>query len=130
MKVLDKLVKAVESQKSSESKGKGWMKWIPIVLSSLFGMFLSAWIQYKDGRELAKLRHEKTKRLVEKRQAEVAAAVASHEEVLAGAMMRVSEAKERIEQIDFQIEEALERHEKNLAQIDRLRWSDLPSADE
>ena len=126
---MEILVKTVEEQKKKSGGSKGW-RWLLIVIPIiLIGLFVAAWVTQKDRRELAKLRHEKNKRQIEKDNADSASKAAKEEEEVRTALARVDLAGEAINEIDRRIEEARKRHAENKKLIGRLRWNDLPSGE-
>ena len=124
MEVLVKTVEAVEKRKSKG--GKSWLSLLIIIPLILVGLFVAAWVTQKDRRELAKLRHEKNKRRIEKENADTASKMVREEKEIQAALERVDLAGEAINEIDRRMTEASRRHEKNKKLIGRLRWRDLP----
>jgi outer membrane protein TolC len=126
--VLGKLEKIVNDNKAPSGGGsKSWIGTLIIIVVALAATAVFAWISAKNGRELAKLRHEKVKAQVEADQAKVDAQVAKDDAGVAAAQVKIDAAKDAVRVAEADIKAAEGHYEADLRAIDRIRsWDDVP----
>lgn len=127
---LQKLAGAVDRQKDPDTgKPRSWWRWLVVGVLVVVGVGLIAWtwrLAGRERRELARLRHEKTRLEVEKANAAAAAEAAREFEKVVSAKARVRGSEERVAKIDAEIAALEVRHAEALDAISRIRLSDLP----
>jgi uncharacterized protein HemX len=114
-----------DNKNPTKGGGKSWVGTLVILAVVLVGVAIWSWISWRRGRELAKLRHEKTKAKVAKEKAELEKKLSKNMVTVIEAGKRIEEAEEKLKIIeaDMRAEEA--RYEADLRAIDNIRsWRD------
>ncbi len=127
--MLELLTNLIAKQKPSEGKGggaKSWWRWPLLIVLVLAGLAIASWWMWRNGRELAKLRHKKFKREELARQAKVDKQVASNKAESVAALEEAQAQADKILELDLRIHAATKRNELDKANIDRITWADLP----
>lgn len=127
--MIDDLATALDKTRWQDGKPAPWW-WLIAGAVFILGLIAAAWLLGRNRAELAKLRHEKEKAKIEEADADAALAAAEEDEVKEAALERVAIATKRLENLDHDLARAKEIFEGNLAAANRLRWSDLPRADD
>lgn len=128
----DKLLRQLEELIKSKSTpaghgdrvGSSWIWSIIIPIIVLIGIAVFAWISRKNGRELAKLRHEKVKAKVLADNAKVSAELEQNAEHIARAQKNSDMRDEKLRRIEADIRAEEARHEADRRAIDRMRTWD------
>jgi uncharacterized protein HemX len=134
-KILDTLKKIVagntETKESANSaqppatSSKSWVSTIILVLVALAGVALWAWISWRQGKELAALRHEKNKVELLKEQAELKKKVAQYLSTIDKAEQQIEESTEKVRLLEADIKAEEARLEANMHAIHSITsWSD------
>lgn len=128
---IKKWLARIEGQRKPGSKSaKSWWRWPLLVLLVMLGMFVASYVLNRNGRELAKLRHEKNKREIEEGNARAELLLNIEENRSRVALAEVKKARVALLDIERQLTEEEAKHEQDKAAIDRMRWSDLPRANQ
>lgn len=126
---LDKLLNTVQAFKGKDSSSSGKGGWIAAAVTAIIALVLVAifaWQQWKAGKELAKLLHEKAVREEDLHQAEVDAALEEDRVVTFEALARVEEASGRLEELKEALRDAEERRTSARSAIDKIAsWEDV-----
>lgn len=130
--LLGKLESIVSDNKAKApaSGGKSWVSTLIIVAVVLVGIAVWSWISFRNGRELAKLRHEKETARILAEKAVVDAKLEVNEAVKREAKAKQVQAEERLKLIEADVRAAEEKHAADLRAINSIRsWRDVdPSA--
>lgn len=116
---------AKTSGEQPAKQSKSWVSTLIILVVVLAGIAAWAWISWRRGRELAKLRHEQNKAKILKEKAIVDAAIAENDKAIDEYYKKIEKFLEdvRIIEADITAEEA--RHEADVRAIDSIRsWRD------
>lgn len=124
--LLGKLESIVKENKAAEGGGKSWIGTLVIIAVVLVGIAVWSWISYRQGRELAKLRHEKETQRILAEKAVADAKVVANDAAIAAAKKEAEKVAEHLEIIEADIRAEEERHAADLRAIDRIRsWRDV-----
>ncbi len=126
---LDKLTGWVKGQGKKQQSRKAPWAWITTLLVgavALFAVGFMYWRSWKQGRALAKLKHERDVVEQNKARAEVTDAMAVNEKKIRTHSLEIERSKHRIKRLDVDLgkitDETIETHEK----IDLLKnWRDV-----
>lgn len=125
--MLEKLASLIAKQKPEQGGGaKSWWRWPLLIVLVLIGLAIASWWMWRNGKELAKLRHGKFKREELARQAETDRKVATNKAESDAAVAKAKKQADRILELDLLIHAATRRNELDKARIDRITWADLP----
>jgi len=124
--LLGQLKKIVSDNKEpTKGGGKSWVWTLAIVAVVLVGIAVWAWISFRHGRELAKLRHEKNKAKILADQAVVDGKVAEGNEAILKAKKVIEKAEDSLRVIESDIRAEEKRYEADLRAIRSIRsWRD------
>jgi len=132
---LDSVLKWIEEKKhaakeplaqTSTAKPWGWVLGLIAAVLVFVALAFAAWQAWKKGREIAKLKHERDKRLEEDRQAKVNAELAKLESERTRYKLESEDIKEDIKEIDKTLEDmekarlAIHEKIKNVT-----KWEDI-----
>lgn len=125
--LLAQLKKIAEnSSKEKKSGNAGWITSLVMFFVSLIGIFIFAYVDWKKGKELAKLRHEKSVAKVNAANSVTAAKAAKN---VVESVKLQGDLKQHLEELRAakNAEKAAEAlHKKNKAAIDAIRdWSQI-----
>ena len=130
MSIVRRIADAVDGQKEPETgRPKSWWRWPILILLVLLALAAVVWvwrIAAKDRRELARLRHEAEKARVEADNAKIDAAIADNDIEVAERKRRVEASQKRVLELEIAWREVDERHQADLAAIDRITLRALP----
>lgn len=122
-KLLKKLSSSIEEKKESKNS---WVASIVIFLISVFAIFIFAWASGRNAKELAKLKHEKNKRKVEKENLAITMHRELNEEKILNLAIKIDRNKTEIKEIDDEIEKVAKAHQENLKNINSITgWKDI-----
>jgi septal ring factor EnvC (AmiA/AmiB activator) len=126
-KFLEKLKGFVETKKEAKKEGNaGWITGLIVFIVALIGVFVFAWQANKKAKELAKLRHEKNKREIERKNAETARQVAKNDEESDRLGKQISDLGGEIHKTEVAIERAKEARHKDREAINSITsWNDI-----
>ena len=126
-KLLDKLKGFVETKKESKKDGKaGWITGIIVFLVALIGIFVFAWQANRKAKELARLRHEKNKREIEQKNAEVQVKVDENDKKSEELKKQIGDLRTEIHKADVAIEQAKEARRLDQEAINSITsWNDV-----
>ena len=128
--MLDRIVNAIEAQKPARGGGaKSWWRWPLLIVLLIVGLAIAAWVATRNARELARLRHEKFKRLELAKQADVDAKLAANYLSKQKHLDAAEKERERALEADLRLKAAENRHAKHVKAIDRITWADLTRGD-
>lgn len=122
--LIESKVTAEPSSQNSTSSAKSWIWAIVIAVIVLIGITVFTWISFKNGRELAKLRHEKNKAKILADQAAAEAELAKLQSEIDAAQTRADAAAEDLRRAEADIRAEEARYEANRRAIDRMRGWD------
>lgn len=127
--ILDKLVDWTKGQGEKQSKRSNPWGWVTGLLVSAVALFTAgflAWRARKQGKELAKLKHEKDVAEQKKITSEASSKTIKNQVKAATLRADAVEAIEKIKELDKQIEEIEARRTKHEKQIDAVKnWDDV-----
>ncbi len=125
---LKRIIDAAGTQKEDKGVAKNWWRWPLVILLVLVAVAVFAWISRRDARELAKLRHEKKVREVERAQADLDAKIATETVTIDQHQKRIDESDVRVRELSVQIKKVEARLAVDKEAIDRIRtWDDVGS---
>jgi uncharacterized protein HemX len=124
LKSLDELVQKNKDQ--ANGGGKSWVGTLIIIAAVLVGTAVWAWISWRQGKELARLRHEAEARRIQAEHDAVDQAVAAAKARIDELQKRIDEAKARIKAVELKIAEVEAQRAADKKAIDRVRsWRDV-----
>lgn len=125
--VLDKLKSFVETKKPSEKKGHvGIVTSVIFFFVGLIALVVFAWRSSRNSKELAKLRHEKFARTVEKGNQAVSVSVEKNKKRSKKISREVESIESKILSIDESIKKAENARQKDKEAINSITsWGDL-----
>lgn len=126
---LDKITGWVKGQGEKQQDRKAPWNWITgliVGVVALVAVGLMYWRSWKQGRELAKLKHERDVNEQERERAEVTKAMAINQKKIHTHSIEVQKAKNRIREIDEFIDEEEDKKAETCEKINALKnWRDL-----
>lgn len=123
--LLARLEKAVNDQAKKGSTTKWWIA-AGVSLVVVVAGVAWYWVRLRDGRELARLRHEKEKQRILADRAAVEAKVARSREEVARLDKEIAAAHDHLRRIEADIRLKESHYEASRQAIDRIRsWGDL-----
>lgn len=124
LKSLEKV--AASSQRKEKNGNAGWVTSLIMFFVALVGVFIFAWASSRNSRELAELRHEKNKREIEHKNAEVARKVSGNELEWQTISVDIGGLKQQITDLDNVIKEIEVARKQDLDAIDSINsWKDV-----
>jgi len=113
------------NKEPTKGGGKSWVSTLVIIAVVLVGVAVWSWISWKNGRELAKLRHEKNKAKILAEKAEVDLLVEKGNEAIAAKIKIVDAAEEKLRVVEADILAVEAHYEADMRAIDSIRsWRD------
>lgn len=116
-----------QSEKQEDRRGSwGWITGLAVTVVAIIGAAFVAYRSWKQGKELAKLKHEKDVAEAEKHRGEVASMVTSSEVRAAVWRKKGSEAEERLKKIDENLKGLEKDATRTQQELEALKnWRDL-----
>jgi septal ring factor EnvC (AmiA/AmiB activator) len=126
-KFLEKLKSFTETKKEEKRDGKaGWIAGIVMFFVTVIGLIVFAYVANRKAKELARLRHEKNKREIESKNAEVNRRVAENDKEKERLGNEISELRGKINQANVAVEKAKEVRRKDQEAINSITsWNDI-----
>lgn len=125
-KLLDQLKGIVDKNRHpTKGGGKSWLGTLVIIAVVLVGVAVWSWIAWRQGRELAKLRHEKNKAQITKETALVKTRVAENDAVVIQQQQIFDDAEKTLQAIEADIKAEGKQYAADMRAIDSIRsWRD------
>jgi len=123
---MDRIIKAIEAQKSAGGGTKSALRWPLLIVLVLVGIAVAAYVSWSQSREIARLRHEKFKQGVLAAQESMHARLATNDKDKAAHEEKADKARVRAMEAGLMLLAAENRYAKHGDAIDRLTWADLP----
>lgn len=128
-KIKNMLLGWVKGQSETQQDRKGpwaWIAGLVVTLVSMAGLAFMAYREWKQGKEIAKLKHERDVAEEVKHRGEMAKQVTKNEVRAAVLRKKGRDAEEKIKELDEQLKGLEENATKNNQEIDALRnWRDV-----
>jgi hypothetical protein len=127
--IVDKLSGWIKGQGDKQSKRKSPWKWVTGLLVgavALFTIGFMYWRAWKQGRELAKLKHQRDVADEEKKQAKITEAMAANDAKASLHSLEAKKAELKVEKIDMELRNI--EHDKRItnSEIGNLKnWRDI-----
>lgn len=128
-KLLNQLKGIVDKNKQpTKGGGKSWLGTLIIIAVVLVGVAVWSWLSWRQGRELAKLRHAKNKARITQETAIVKAQVAENDAAVKKQMQLFDEAEKKLKTIEAAIKAEEKQYAADMRAIDSIRsWRDASS---
>lgn len=129
MSVLEDLAEQLQAIKGREQESAGNTGWIGALTTGILVMVVTAilaYVAWKRGKELAKIKHEQAVQEESRHQAQVDAQIASHEDDRQAALEVAAEAEKRLEDLESRRRQVEEDHREARKRIDDITsWDDV-----
>ena len=125
--IKDWFVSKGESKNSSGSTTYKWLIGLFVGALSLLGLAYAVWVQYKQGKELAKLKHEKDLAEEKLKQDEFNKKVAVHDLDIVESNKNIADSKKEIEELEVKLKKAEEDNKRISDEINAI--NDWDSSD-
>lgn len=126
MKQSDLLKKLSSIVNDKKEKNNSWVASLVIFFISVFAIFIFAWVSSKNSKEVAKLKHEKNKKKVERDNLNVTIKRELNEKRLIDLALKIDNNKNEIIELDRVIRVAEKAHFENLNSINSITgWKDI-----
>lgn len=123
-KLKDWLTAKGESKNSSSSSIYKWVLGIVVGAISLLGLAYAAYVQYKQGKELAKLKHEKDLAAEKLKQDELKAKIATHELDIVESLKNIADSKQELKDLEEKLKKAEEDNKRISDEINAIdNWA-------
>lgn len=128
-KTLDKLTGWVKGQGEKQQKRKAPWAWVTTLVVgavALFAVGFMYWRSWKQGRELAKLKHKRDVAEQEKKRTSVSEAIAVTDKKIRTHSLEAERAKKRVDELDKDLGKITNESNETREKIDALKnWRDV-----
>lgn len=124
-KILGQLKDIVANNKAPTGGGKSWVSTLIIIAVALAGIAIWAWVSWRQGKELARLRHQKEVDRIRLANKVIEDAIASDKIQIDNLDARYADAEKSLAAIEARIETVEAKHRADKAAIASIRsWRD------